>query len=89
MSVFNHTGNLEVYYSVLLKYCEKSSHSSYEGMIARTELTAFSKSSDVINRGFGCTILQHCGEIRVDTSDVSNMADTPGHNIGIYSPWAS
>ena len=31
---FNYTGNLEVYHLVLLKYCEKWSHFSYEGMIA-------------------------------------------------------
>ena len=37
LSEFSHTGNLEVYHSVLLKYCPKMLHFSYIGMVARTE----------------------------------------------------
>ena len=40
MTGFYHTGELEVFHSVLLKYCEKRSHFSYEGMLARTKLAA-------------------------------------------------
>ena len=40
MTGFYHTGDLEVYHSLLLKYCEKRNHFSYEGMLARTELAA-------------------------------------------------
>ena len=38
MTKANHTGALEVYHSLLLKYCEKRNHISREGMIARTAL---------------------------------------------------
>ena len=35
---FRHTGNLEVYHSVINKYCPKRLHFSLYGMIARTQL---------------------------------------------------
>lgn len=35
---FHHTGNLEVYHSLLLKYAPKRQHFSYKGMVARTQL---------------------------------------------------
>ncbi|KAK3731342.1 hypothetical protein QZH41_004098 [Actinostola sp. cb2023] len=35
-----HTGNLEVYHSVLTSYLPKRQHFSYKGMIARTQLVA-------------------------------------------------
>ena len=35
---FMHSGNLEVFHSVLLKFCPKRIHFSFHGMIARTEL---------------------------------------------------
>ena len=47
MTGFYHTGNLEVYHSVLLKYCEKRNHFSYEGMIARTELAALDNNHNL------------------------------------------
>ena len=37
---FHHTGNLEVYHSMMLKYCPKRQHFSHNGMIARTQLAA-------------------------------------------------
>ena len=37
-SKFFHTGNLEVFHSLMLKYCTKRIHFSYLGMIARTQL---------------------------------------------------
>ena len=37
---FHHTGNLEVYHSMMLKYCPKRQHFSHEGMVARTQLAA-------------------------------------------------
>ena len=33
-----HSENLEVFHSVLLKFCPKRIHFSFKGMIARTEL---------------------------------------------------
>ena len=35
---FHHTGELEIYHSMMLKYCPKRQHFSYKGMIARTQL---------------------------------------------------
>ena len=35
---FHHTGSLEVFHSLLLKYCPKRQHFSYVGMQARIEL---------------------------------------------------
>ena len=35
---FHHTGSLEVFHSLLLKYCPKRQHFSYIGMQARLEL---------------------------------------------------
>ena len=35
---FHHTGALEVFHSLLLKYCPKRQHFSYIGMQARIEL---------------------------------------------------
>lgn len=40
LTEFSHTGGLEVYHSMLLKYCSKKEHFSYRGMIARTQLAA-------------------------------------------------
>ena len=35
---FHHTGSLEVFHSLLLKYCHKRQHFNYDGMQARIEL---------------------------------------------------
>ena len=40
LTAFCHTGGLEVYHSMLLKYCPKRQHFSYNGMVARTQLAA-------------------------------------------------
>ena len=37
---FHHTGALEVYHSMMLKYCPKRQHFSHAGMVARTQLAA-------------------------------------------------
>lgn len=38
MTKFCHTGQLEVYHSVLTKYIPKRQHFSFKGMLARTQL---------------------------------------------------
>lgn len=38
MTEYHHTGNLEVFHSLLLKYAPKRKHFSYQGMIGRTQL---------------------------------------------------
>lgn len=43
---FHHTGNLEVYHSMMLKYCPKRQHFQYEGMNARTQLAALDNNNN-------------------------------------------
>lgn len=40
VTMFRHTGQLEVYHSLLLKYAPKRQHFSYGGMVCRTQLAA-------------------------------------------------
>ena len=40
MTEFHHTGQLEVFHSMMLKYVPKRQHFSYQGMVARTQLAA-------------------------------------------------
>ena len=47
MTEANHTGALEVYHYLLLKYCEKRNHFSREGMVARTALATLDNNYDV------------------------------------------
>ena len=47
MTKANHTGALEVYHSLLLKYCEKQNHFSTEEMIAKTALAALDNNHNV------------------------------------------
>ena len=44
---FCHTGGLEVYHSMPLKYCPKREHFTYQGMLARTQLAALDNNSNV------------------------------------------
>jgi len=54
---FCHTGGLEVYHSMILKYCPEGEHFSYKGMVARTQLAAIDNNHNtgrkqaVIQRG--------------------------------------
>ena len=43
---FCHTGQLEVYHSMMLKYCSKREHFSYQGMVARTQLAALDNNAN-------------------------------------------
>jgi hypothetical protein len=47
LSEFHHTGSLEVYHSLLLKYAPKRKHFSYNGMIARTQLAVIDHNTNV------------------------------------------
>lgn len=46
-TLFCHTGQLEVYHSLILKYAPKRQHFSYEGMICRTQLAAIDHNHNV------------------------------------------
>ena len=48
-SKFPHTGNLEVFHSVLNKYCPKRLHFTLESMIARTQLAVSDYDCDSNN----------------------------------------
>ena len=45
LTQFCHTGELEVYHSLILKYCPKREHFSFRGMLARTQLTALDQNA--------------------------------------------
>ena len=49
LSKFCHTGNLEVFHSVLNKYCPKRLHFTLEGMITRTQLAVLDYNFDSNN----------------------------------------
>lgn len=40
LTVVCDTDEIEVYHSIMLKYCSKQGHFSYKGMVARTQLAA-------------------------------------------------
>ena len=43
---FCHTGKLDVFHSMMLKYCSKREHFSYQGMIARTQLAVLDNNAN-------------------------------------------
>ncbi|XP_077088686.1 uncharacterized protein LOC143740600 isoform X1 [Siphateles boraxobius] len=47
MSLFKHTGKLEVFHSMLLKYCSKNLHFHYSSMSARTQLAIMDHNENV------------------------------------------
>jgi len=47
---FKHTGNLEVFHSLLLKYCPKRLHFTKSGMIARTQLAVMHFNGIISNK---------------------------------------
>ena len=47
LTEFCHTGSLEVYHSMMLKYSPKREHFSYKGMMARTQLAAIDNNANV------------------------------------------
>ena len=44
---FKHSGNIEVYHNLLLKYCPKRLAFSYEGMYARTQLAVLDHNENL------------------------------------------
>ena len=46
LTEFHHTGELEVYHSLLLKYIPKRLHFSYKGMVARTQLAVLDHNTN-------------------------------------------
>ena len=61
LTEFCHTGKIEIYHSVMLKYTSKCEHYSYQGMVARTQLAALDNNS---NTGHGQALIKS-GEQKV------------------------
>lgn len=57
---FCHTGGLEVYHSMMLKYLPKREHFSYKGMVSRTQLAAIDNNE---NAARGQAVIQKGGKI--------------------------
>ena len=47
---FHHTGVLEIYHSMMLKYCPKRQHFSYKGMIARIQLAVLDHNHNTLRQ---------------------------------------
>ena len=47
LPLFNHSGNIEVFHNLMLKYCPKRLKFSYEGMYARTQLAVMDHNSNL------------------------------------------
>ena len=68
LSDFCHTGSLEVYHSMMQKYCPKRQHFCYKGMVARTQLAAIDNNQ---NAGRKQAVIQkgeRSGEARYNQS---------------------
>ena len=61
---FCHTGRLEVYHSMMLKYCSKREHFSYPGMVARTQLAALDNNANTGRSQAQVQSGEHAGEAR-------------------------
>ena len=64
LSEFCNTGGLEVYRSMLLKYCPKREHFSYKGMKARSQLAAIDNNENVGRMQSGIERGANAGEAR-------------------------
>ena len=61
---FCHTGRLEVCHSMMLKYCSKREHFSYQGMVARTQLAALDNNANTGRNQARVQVGEHAGEAR-------------------------
>ena len=59
-----HTGTLEVYHSVQLKYLSKRQHFSYKGMVARTQLAALDHNANTGRQQATVSRGENEGELR-------------------------
>lgn len=96
-SEFHHTGDLEQYHSVMLKYVPKWEHFSYNGMLARTQLAILDHNNNVNRKQSVVKNGSHQGEkrykeikeqksyhyIKTMTNDV--LLTKQGHNFD-YQP---
>ena len=80
---FCHTGHLEVYHSLMLKYCPKRQHFSHKWMLARTQLTALDHNA---NCGREHALVE-AGE-RTGEAGTKLASPKPRHNgfVSLYVP---
>ena len=64
LTEFHHTGELEVYHSLMLKYVPKPQQFSYKGMVARTQLAAFDQNFNIGKSQAVASAGPHTGEDR-------------------------
>ena len=64
---FCHTGELEVYHSMLLKYCPKREHFSYPRMLVRTQLVALDNNANTKREQAKVKSGDHAGTARYKT----------------------
>ena len=61
---FCHTGRLEVYNSMMQKYCSKREHFLYQGMGARTQLDALDNNANTGHNQARVQVGEHAGQAR-------------------------
>jgi hypothetical protein len=62
LTEFHHTGELEVFHSLMLKYLPKRQHFSYEGMVARTQLAVLDHNFNLGRSHAVASTGEHAGE---------------------------
>ena len=68
LTEFCHTGELEVYHALMLKYCPKREHFSFKGMLVRTQLSALDHNSNAGRQQVVARSGEHRGEARYKMS---------------------
>ncbi|XP_068742192.1 uncharacterized protein [Montipora capricornis] len=61
---FCHTGRIEVNHTMMLKYCSKREHFSYQGMVTRTQLSALDNNANTGCNQAQVQVGEHGGEAR-------------------------
>ena len=59
---FCHSGRLEVYHAMMLKYCSRREHFSYQGMVARTQLAALDNNANTGRNQARAQAGEHAGQ---------------------------
>ena len=65
---FCHTGDLEVFHSLFVKYCPKRQHFSYDGMVARARLAALDHNANANRDQATVRSGENAGELRYKLS---------------------
>ena len=85
MTEANHTSNLEVYHSVLLKYCEKRSHFSHDRMVPRTALSATTLRNDMLRHKLGILLQSGLSERKERLGSQTNLCLRNSVTLPLFS----